>query len=106
MKNKRIIKLKQQRRTERLEEKQIHKAATVAAQHSFAIAMYAAKEVFGDRASNPKIEAFIIKMLRMWEQIGGGELRIETVVDCLEMMTGIRYDLKTGDIINLRRKED
>ena len=106
MKNKRNIKLKQHRRAERLEEKQIHKAATVAAQHSFAIAMYSVKEIFGDRASNPKMEAFIVKMLRTWERIGDGELRIETVVDCLEMMTGIRYDLKTGDIINTKRKED
>jgi hypothetical protein len=32
-------------------------------------------------------------------------VRIETIVECLEMETGIRYDLKKGEIRNLKRKE-
>ena len=86
MANKRDKKLKQQRHSERLDKKQIHKAATVAAQHSFAIAMYAVKTVFKERASNPKMEEFIVKMLTIWEKIGKGEDGI--VYDCLKNLTG------------------
>lgn len=106
MANKRDIKLKKQRRAERLEGKQLHKAATIAVQHSFAIAMYAVKDVFKERASNPKVEAFIIKMMSIWEKIGDGKVSIDTIVASLEMETGIQYDLQNGEIRNLRRKED
>ena len=79
MASKRDIKLKQQRRAERLEEKQLHKAAKIAAQHSFAIAMYSVKAVFKERASNPKMEEFIEKMLSIWEKIGEGKVNIHTL---------------------------
>lgn len=104
MANKRDIKLKQQRRAGRLEERQIHKAATVAAQHSFAIAMYAVKTVFKERASNPKMEQVIEKMLTIWEKIGKGEVNINTIVASVEAESKIQYDIKTGVIINLKRK--
>ena len=97
-------KLKQQRRANRLEEKQIHKAAKVAAQHSFTIAMYAVKDIFKDRASNPKMEAFIVRMFELWDKVGDREVRIETLAASIEAETGIRYDLKTGEIRNMRGK--
>lgn len=97
-------KRKQQRYAQRLEEKQIHKAATKAVHHSFVIAMYAVKEVFKDRASNPKMEDFILKMFKIWDKIGDGEVSIQTIADCVEMETGIKYDVVSGDIINLKGK--
>lgn len=106
MGNKREKKLKQQRRNERLDEKQIHKAATVAVRHSFAIAMYSVKAVFKDRASNPKMEDLIIKMLSIWEKIGEGKVSINTIVASIEAESGILYDLESGEIRNLKRKED
>lgn len=105
MANKRDKKLKQQRRAERLDKKQIHKAATVAAQHSFAIAMYSVKAVFKDRASNPKMEEFISKMLTIWDKIGEGKVSINTIVASIEAESGILYDLESGEIRNLKRKE-
>ena len=104
MAKKNNIKRKQQRYAERLEEKQIHKAATKAVQHSFAIAMYAAKDVFKDRATNPKMEAFVVKMFDIWNKIGDGEVNISTIAGSVEVETGIRYDVRSGDIINLKRK--
>lgn len=104
MKNKRQNKIKQQRYAERLDEKQIHKAATVAAQHSFAIAMYSVKAVFKERASNPKMEEFITKMLSIWDKIGDGKVSIDTIVESIEMETGIRYDLENGEIRNMKGK--
>ena len=106
MANKRDKKLKQQRRNERLDKKQIHKAATVAVQHSFAIAMYSAKTVFKERASNPKMEDFIEKMLSIWDMIGEGKVSIDTIVASVEAESGIRYDITNGEIRNLKRKED
>ena len=105
MANKRDKKLKQQRRAERLDEKQIHKAATVAAQHGFAIAMYSVKAVFKERASNPKMEEFIEKMLSIWEKIGEGKVNIHTLVASIEAESGILYDIESGEIRNLKRKE-
>lgn len=102
MANKRDKKLKQQRRNERLDKKQIHKAATVAVQHSFAIAMYAVKAVFKERASNPKMEEFITKMLSVWDKIGDGEVSIDTIVASVETETGIYYDIATGKILNMK----
>ena len=102
MENKRDKTLKQQRRADRLEERQIHKAATVAAQHSFAIAMYAVKTVFKERASNPKMEEFIVKMLTIWEKIGKGEVDIHTIVASIEAESSILYDLESGEIRNLK----
>ena len=104
MANKRGMKLKQQRRAERLDKKQVHKAATVAVQHSFAIAMYAVKTVFKERASNPKMEEFITKMLSIWDKIGDGTVSIETIVASVEAETGIRYDLANGEIRNMKGK--
>lgn len=106
MASKRDIKLKQQRRAERLEEKLLHKAAKIAAQHSFAIAMYSVKAVFKERASNPKMEEFIEKMLSIWEKIGEGKVNIHTLVASIETESGILYDIESGEIRNLKRKED
>ena len=100
---KRDIRLKQQRHAERLDKKQIHKAATVAVQHSFAIAMYAAKTVFKERASNPKMEQFIIEMLSVWDKVGEGKVSIQTIANSVEAEAGIKYDIESGDIVNLRR---
>ena len=104
MASKRDKKLKQQRRAERLEGKQLHKAATIAVQHSFAIAMYSVKAIFKERASNPKMEDFIVKMMSIWEKIGDGKVSIETIVESIEMETGIRYDIKNGEIRNMKGK--
>lgn len=102
MANKRDKKIKQQRRANRLEEKQIYKAAKVAAQHSFTIAMYAVKDIFKDRASNPKMEAFIVRMFELWDKVADGDVKIETLAASIEAETGIRYDLKTGEIRNMK----
>ena len=67
--------------------------------------MYSVKDVFKERASNPKVEAFIVKMMSIWEKIGEGKVNINTIVESLEMETGIQYDLKSGVIRNLKRKE-
>lgn len=102
MANKRAQKIKKQRYANRLEERQKHKAATVAVQHSFAIAMYAAKTVFKERASNPKMEEFIVKMLTIWEKIGKGEVDIHTIVASIEAESSILYDIESGEIRNLK----
>lgn len=105
MSTKREQMLKRQRRAERLNDKQLHDAATIAVQHGFALAAYAVKDVFKERASNPKVEAVLVKMMELWDKIGEKKVSIQTIVDSIETETGIQYDLKAGEIRNLRRKE-
>lgn len=100
--NKHLSKLKEARRKERLTNKQMHEAATIAINSCFAISMYAAKTVFKDRASNPKMEAFLIEMLKTWEAIGRRDISIQTLAESVETECGIRYDLDTGNFENLR----
>lgn len=105
MKNKQLIKAKQLRHKERLTEKQIHEAAEVALKHSIVLSLQALKDVFGDRASNPKCEQFVLRILKLWEQIGGKEVTVQTISDSVEVETGIRYDLETGNMYNMKAKK-
>lgn len=98
-----VMKRKKQRYAERMNKKQLHEAASLAVFHSFAVSMYAAKTVFKDRASNPKMEQFITKMLKVWEDLGDGSVSIKTIIDSIETESGIRYDINTGEMWNLRR---
>lgn len=98
-----VMKRKKQRHTERMDKKQLHKAASLAVFHSFAIAMYAAKTVFKERASNPKMENFVKEMLKIWENVGDGKVSIQTIINSIETESGIRYDIESGNIFNLRR---
>ena len=103
--NKRIAKAKQLRHKERLTEKQIHEAAEVALKHGMVLSLQAIKDIFGDRASNPKCEEFVIRVLKLWEAVGEKKVSIRTIADSVETETGIKYDLETGNIFNTRAKE-
>ena len=47
----------------------------------------------------------IVKMMELWDKIGDKKVSIQTIVDSIEVETGIQYDLKAGEIRNLRRKD-
>lgn len=102
--NNRERKLKEARRQNRLTDKMIYDAATMAMHHSFIVAAEAAINVFGDRASNPKMEKFFKELLYIWECIGKHEVKIETLSESIESRVGIKYDLTNGTLYNLRRK--
>lgn len=102
--NKHDLKLKHARHAERLEQKQIHAAAEYAIHSFIPIAMDAACSTFRERASNPKMEEFILKILHAWKKLGDRELSLQTLCDSVEASCKIRYDLKKGDIINLKAK--
>lgn len=102
--NKRQQKLKEARRQGRLTDKMIHDAASIAVRHSFLIAAEAAINVFGDRASNPKMEKFFKELLYIWDCIGKGDVKINTIRDSVESSVGIRFDFDTGELYNMRKK--
>jgi hypothetical protein len=66
--------------------------------------MDSVKAVFKERASNPKMEEFIVKMLSTWDKIGEGKVSINTIVASVEAESGILYDLENGEIRNLKGK--
>jgi chaperonin cofactor prefoldin len=45
-------------------------------------------------------------MLSIWEKIGEGKVSIHTLVASIEAESGILYDLESGEIRNLKRKEE
>ena len=102
--NKRLMRAKQLRHKERLTNKQIHEAAEVAIQHGMVVSLQALKDIFGVRASNPKCEEFVIRVLKLWEDIGAGKVSIQTIADSVEVETGIKYDFETGNAYNLKAK--
>lgn len=103
-KNKHQQRLKQLRYSERMDDKMIHKSASYAISTGFAVAMYSAKTIFKDNASNPQMEKFIIEMLKVWEAISDKKVSVQTILDSVEMECKIKYDLNTGNIINLKSK--
>ena len=103
--NKQLTKQKKQRHLERLTEKQINQAATIAIRHGTVISLQAIKDVFGDRASNPKCEQFVCRLMKLWEDLGNKKVSVKTIAESVEMETGIRYDLDTGNIFNTKAKD-
>lgn len=102
--NKQLTKRKKQRHLERLSQKQIHQAADVAIRHGIVITLQAVKNIFGDRATNPKCEELVCRILKLWEDLGQRKVNIQTIVDSVEVETGIKYDLESGNIYNTKAK--
>ena len=102
--NKQLTKQKKQRHLERLSQKQINQAAEIAIRHGIIISLQSIKDVFGDRASNSKCEQFVCRLLKLWEDLGDKKVSIRTIADSVEMETGIKYDLETGNIYNMKGK--
>lgn len=67
-----------------------------------AIAVYAARVIWKSDATNPKLEAFICEMLKVWELLGNNEVSLSTILDSIEMESKIRFDLHNDTITNLK----
>ena len=98
-------KQKLRRKQDRDTQKIVHEAAQLAVDSTYFLARYAAKQVFKERASNPKLEAMILEMRRIWKAICEGKVSEQMVCDSIEVETGIRVDLKTHEMLNMRRKK-
>lgn len=98
-------KQKLRRKQDRDTQKIMHEAAQLAVDSTYFLAVYAAKQVFKERASNPKLEAMIFEMRRVWKAICDGKVSEQTICDSIETETGIRIDLKTHEMFNMRRNE-
>ena len=98
-------KQKLRRKQDRDTQKIVHEAAQLAVDSTYFLAIYAAKQVFKERASNPKLEAMILEMRRIWKSICEGKVSEQMVCDSIEVETGIRVDLKTHEMLNMRRKK-
>ena len=98
-------KQKLKRKNDRDTQKVMHEAAQLAVDSTYFLAIYAAKKVFKERASNPKLEQMICEMQRTWQAICNGKVSKETLCSSIETETGIRIDLKTHEVFNLRKED-
>lgn len=93
-----------------LSENQVHHleavAAQMAAERVVVVSAWAAKKVFKENASNPKIEEYLLLLLKTLTRITDGEISVNALAGDIEAMCRIKYNQKTGEWINLRRKED
>lgn len=103
--NKQLTKRKKQRHLERLTEKQINQAAEIAIRYSIVMCLQATKDIFKDRASNKKCEQLVCRILKFWEDLGEKKVSIKTIAESVELETGIKYDLETGNIYNTKVRE-
>lgn len=93
-----------------LSENQVHhleaEAAQMAAERVVVVSAWVAKKIFKDNASNPKMEEYLLLLLRTLTRITDGEVSINALAGDIEAMCKIKYNQKTGEWLNLRRKED
>ncbi len=83
-------------------------AAMEAADRIVIASAEAAKKVFKENASNPKMEEFITTLLSLLELIGIGEITLTAVAADLEATCKLKYDFETLTWTNLKqsRKSD
>ena len=98
-------KQKLKRKNDRDTQKIMHEAAQLAVDSTYFLAVYAAKKVFKERASNPKLEQMMLEMQRTWQAICDKKVSEQTLCDSIETETGIRIDLKTHEFFNMRKED-
>ena len=98
-------KQKLKRKHDRDVQKIMHEAAQLAVDSTYFLSVYAAKKVFKERASNPKLEQMILEMQKIWQAICDGKVSEKTICDSIETETGIRIDLKTHEFFNMRKED-
>lgn len=81
-------------------------AAADAAQRIVVVSAEAAKKVFKEYASNPKMEEFILKILSLLEYVGQGELTLTSIAADVEATCKIAYDFKTETWTNLKSNKE
>lgn len=96
------LRQKQARRAQRMEHKEKIDSASFAFTTCTIIAMDAAKQVWKENASNPKMEQFLETILRTWTAIADNKVSIDTIMASMEATTKISFDPKTGTFTNLK----
>lgn len=93
------------RKEKREREKLLNEAATLSVDANYFLALYAAKRVFGDRATNKKLHEFCQEMMATWDKIVTKKVTPQMICDSIEAETGIKVDPETHTMWNTKRKE-
>ena len=97
-------KRKKKRRDIRLQKQQIMDGAEIAVDVLQVIPVYVRMNMFG--FGNKRMERFMINFFNLYNKVMSGKVSCITLAREIEMRTGIRIDLATGDVFNLRKDED
>ena len=98
------LKRKKNRRREKLEKKQVMDGAEIAVDVLQVIPVYVLMNLFG--FGNVRLERFLMEFFRIYQKVMTGKVSCNTLASEIEMKSGIRFDLATGDVFNIRKGED
>lgn len=79
-------------------------ATADATERLLVVSAWAAKKVFKENASNPKIEEYIITLMDTLTKIGEDKVSVNAIAGDLEAMSKIKWDEKQNCFINLKCK--
>lgn len=97
-------KLKKKNRAVKIEKKNVLSGAELALDVLQVIPVYVLMNVFG--FGNTRLERFLKEFFRIYQKVMTGKVSCNTLASEIEMKTGIRIDLATGDVFNTRKDED
>lgn len=69
------------------------------------VSAWAAKRVFKEYASNPKMEEYLIAVLSTLQSVGEGKVSTNALAADIEALCKIKYDDKDGIWYNMKCKE-
>ena len=94
-------KAKQQRREERLKQRDTNLAAQLAVNALMVIPAYVLRTKYG--FGNERTERFMREFVRIWEAVCKGEVKVTTLADSLDAEIGIRF-YDDGSVYNMRKE--
>ena len=83
-----------------------NQACLDAAETLMVASVYAAKRVFKTAATNPKLEQYIVELVKVIEDIGDDKVSMNALVADLEALSSIKYDFKNREWTNMKRRDD
>lgn len=66
------------------------------------VSVSAAKRIFKDNASNPKLQQYIIELAKLLEDVGDGKISLDMLVADLEALSSIKYDFENREWTNVK----
>lgn len=98
------LKRKKKNRNVKMEQKNILNGAELAVDVLQVIPVYVLMNLFG--FGNKRLERFFVEFLRIYNKVMSGKVSCVTLAREIEMKSGIKIDLATGEVFNTRKDED
>ena len=97
-------KRKKKRRDIKMQKQQIMDGADIAVSVLKIIPAYVMMTTFG--FGNKRMERYVLEFFKLYDKVMSGKVTLNTLAKDIEMRTGIRFDVATGDVFNLRKDDE